>query len=169
MWPEFGAAVKLVWFAGDKKLSYRVQWRKLEKLKQRIDSTKHTSARADGGHDPRTPDLGHLLLTLLLKEHGSLEEDCERPGENRIRSHITIQHNQRERKSNRQREPGLHTVSFSFQLKWFQFKISCRGLYPAYVLLYFIRTAAWSQIEAPWADFLLNTISPVIGLGKRVV
>lgn len=36
---------------------------------------RRTSPGADGGHDPRTPDLGHLLLTLLLQEHGSLEEE----------------------------------------------------------------------------------------------
>lgn len=75
MWPEFGVIVKLVLFAVDKKSYGRIQRRKLTKIKQRNNSSmKRTSPRANGGHDPRTPDLGHLLLTLLLQEHGSLEE-----------------------------------------------------------------------------------------------
>lgn len=59
---------------------------------------KCTSPWANRGHDPRTPDLGHLLLTLLLQEHGSLEKRDERrrrerAGEGRIKSHFTKDHN----------------------------------------------------------------------------
>lgn len=153
MWPEFGAAVKLVWFAGAKKLSYRVQWRKLEKLKQRIDSMKRTSPRADGGHDPRTPDLGHLLLTLLLQEHGSLEEDW---WETRWEQTQKPHHNTTQPKR-RKIQPSVlarFTHSFFFipvkmipiQDFMQRFVSSLLIRYGSHVLLYFIRTAAWSQM-----------------------